>query len=277
MTSTRSDRVRQVASLSGRSARERQKQFRVEGPQAVRALLTAQPAAAVALFMTDEARSRHADIERAAAMAALPVTPVTAEVITAMVRDQGQQSVVSPQGIIATARMTAWNWRELLAELDGTPPERPLTLVAADRIQDPGNAGMLLRTADASGAAAVFFGEGSADPFSPKVVRSTAGSLFHLPIATRVPLTELIQALRQRGIACAATSGYAAQSLFDFHVPARLAWLMGNEAHGLTPDLLAGADHQIAIPLQGRAESLNLAAAATLCLFESARQHPLSD
>ncbi|MCT1557806.1 RNA methyltransferase [Helcobacillus massiliensis] len=275
MTSTRSDRVRLVASLSGRSARSKHGQFRVEGPQAVRSLLEARGDWATALFLTDDARTDHPDLVRLAAEIGLPITPVTAEVITGMVRDQGQQSVVSPQGVIATARIVETPWLELLERAAGSGGEAdgaPVTIVAADRLQDPGNAGTLLRTADASGAAAVFFGDGSVDPYAPKTVRSTAGSLFHVPFARRVPLADLLTECTRRRITTAATSGYAHTSLFSTDLPGRIAWLMGNEARGLGEDLLQRADLSIAIPLSGRAESLNLAAAAALCLFESARR-----
>lgn len=275
MLTPRSARVAKIAALSGRSVRQREGRFRVEGPQAVRALLEREvreksegrSGILEELYLTDKARAAHPELEQLAARVSVRPRPATPEVIEAMVREQGHQSVAHPQGAIAVARSLELDWRDLLDDLG----EGPCTIVVCERLQDPGNAGLIMRTADASGASAVFFSEGSADPLAPKVVRASAGSLFQVPFARKVPMDELLGELRTRGIATAATSPRGTQNLFAWAPPARLAWLMGNEAHGLSDDILEGADSRVAIPIFGNAESLNLATAATLCLFESAR------
>ena len=132
---------------------------------------------------------------------------------------------------------------------------------------------MVLRTADAAGASAVFFGEDSADVFAPKVVRASAGSVLSVPLARKVPVLDLLNALHERGIRIAATSPYGDSDLFAAPTAARTAWVFGNEAQGLEDTTMNACDSVVRIPLFGRAESLNLATAATLCLFESARAH----
>ncbi|MDO5646218.1 MAG: RNA methyltransferase [Dermabacter sp.] len=268
--SPRSERVRKVAALSGRSVRAKQNAFRVEGPQAVRSLLEAAPAHALEVFLTSEADAAHPELSALAREAGAPRHEVSGEVIAHMVREQGHSSVANPQGVIAVARPVDRPWRQVL---DALPAEGPLTVVVCERLQDPGNAGLVLRTADAAGADAVFFGEDSADIYSPKVVRSSVGSLMHVSVARKVPVGPLLAELSRRGIRTAATSPRAATDLFQWSVPERLAWVVGNEARGLTEDTLAACDERVRIPLFGRAESLNLATAATLCLFESARAH----
>lgn len=263
-------RVKKVAALSGRSTRSKEGLFRVEGPQAVRSLVTAAPGSATAVYLTPSAAERHEDILAACEQHGIDVFEASDDVIAAMVREQGHQSVTNPQGVIAVAAQLDRPWRDILDSLD---PTGPLTLVVCERLQDPGNAGVVVRTADAAGAHAVFFSEDSADPFAPKVVRSSAGSLFHVPIARRVPMTELLRELHARGISTAGTSPRGETSLFQWDPPARLAWLVGNEAQGLEAATLDACSARVSIPLYGNAESLNLATAATLCLFESARAH----
>ena len=265
----RSERVRKVAALSGRSMRSKQGLFRLEGPQAVRALLEFSPEAARELFLTPDAATRHPELGHHARAAGIQPRSVSADVIEAMVREQGQRSIAHPQGVIATAAHIDRPWRALI---DALPETGPLTIVVCERLQDPGNAGLLLRTADAAGANAVFFSADSADPFAPKVVRASAGSLMSIPFARKVPLPDLIAHLHARAVTCAATSPHSSTDLFTWNVPERIAWIVGNEAAGLSDEALALADARVRIPLFGRAESLNLATAATLCLFESARR-----
>ncbi len=146
--------------------------------------------------------------------------------------------------------------------------------VAAD-IRDPGNAGALVRCADAAGAAAVVLTGNSVDPHNGKAVRASVGSIFHLPVVTGVDAEDSVSALRAGGLAILATAGAGPLSLDDAVDSALLAqptaWLFGNEAHGLAPGLLELADEVVRVPIYGRAESLNLATAAAVCLYASAR------
>ena len=142
-------------------------------------------------------------------------------------------------------------------------------------VRDPGNAGTVLRTADAAGTHAVVFADASVDPYNGKCVRASAGSLFHLPVVAGARLEDAVVTLREAGLRIVAADGRAGRSLDDPEVRARLAgptaWMFGNEAWGLPSELVALADEPVAVPIYGRAESLNLAAAAAVCLYASAR------
>jgi len=190
---------------------------------------------------------------------------------------------VTPQGLLAVCRFVDVP----LAELAGGAPR--LVAVLAN-VRDPGNAGTVLRTADAAGADGVIFTAASVDPYNSKCVRSSAGSLFHLPVVTGAAPAAAAAALRAAGLRVLAADGSADRVLGappgpDPAGPDRggpdldgpTAWLFGNEAWGLPADLLALADEAVAVPIYGRAESLNLAAAAAVCLYASAaRQHALA-
>lgn len=273
ITSPRSDRVRRIAALSGRSARRRTGLLRVDGPQAVRSLLSERPADARELFLTDAADAAHPELRELAERAGIRPRTAAEEIIRAMARsedaDHGVDDVATPQGAIAVAARPADAWADALASL---PAGGPLTLLVLAEVRDPGNVGTLVRAADAAGADLVVLSTASADPWGPKAIRASAGSAFHLPVVTGAPLPELLAALAARGIAVAATSGRADADLFELELPERVAWVMGNEARGVDDATLAAADLAVRIPLAGRAESLNVATAATVCLFETLRR-----
>jgi TrmH family RNA methyltransferase len=142
-------------------------------------------------------------------------------------------------------------------------------------IRDPGNAGTVLRTADAAGAGAVVFAGDAVDPYNGKCVRASAGSLFHVDVVRDRDPAGVVAALRDAGVQVLAATGHGDDDLDDLLDAGALdrptAWLFGSEAHGLTADLLAAADRRVRVPLYGGAESLNLAAAAAVCLYASAR------
>jgi RNA methyltransferase, TrmH family len=148
----------------------------------------------------------------------------------------------------------------------------PRLAVALAELADPGNAGTILRTADACGAGAVVFGAGSADPFGGKAVRSSAGSLFHVDVVRNADLTSLLPVLQDAGVTVLAADGGGEVALDEIAADGRLSagpvlWLFGNEARGVPAELAALADARVRIPMRGRAESLNLAAAAAICLY----------
>ena len=176
---------------------------------------------------------------------------------------------VTPQGVVAVVREAAVTLDEVL----GRGPRLLAVLVDAS---DPGNAGTVIRTADAAGADAVVLVGDSVDPHNPKSVRASAGSLFHLPVLRLPDPIAVIAALRRAGLAVIATTVDAAVEELDSATVQRrlvepVAWLFGNEAHGLRDDIAAVADVRIRIPIYGAAESLNLAAAAAVCLYATAR------
>ncbi|MGA8248273.1 MAG: RNA methyltransferase, partial [Nocardioides sp.] len=145
-------------------------------------------------------------------------------------------------------------------------------VICAD-VRDPGNAGTLVRTADAMGADAVVLAGHSVDPYNAKTVRASVGSLFHLPVVVEPDTSVAVRAVRAAGLVVLAAEGTGELALDDAGevLAGPTAWLFGNEAWGLPDELAASADHRVRIPLHGAAESLNLATAAAICLHESAR------
>lgn len=256
----RSPRVRAVAKLGKRSARAETGLFLLEGPQAVREALSYRPDAITELFSTPSGWDKHPDIRSAAAEAELTVEFVTENVLAAMA------DTVTPQGILAVARQTPTALKDIFAA-------SPRLLTICQEVRDPGNLGTIIRASDAVGADAVILTGRTVDPYNPKVVRSTTGSLFHLPIAVGAELTDVAGRVRAAGLTL-----LAADVKGDDLTVARAggvldgpsAWLFGNEARGLEDEALALADRVLRLPIYGRAESLNLATAASVCLYESA-------
>lgn len=256
----RSPRVRAVAKLTKRSARTETGLFLLEGPQSVREALTYRPEAIVELFATPHGWEKHPDIRAKADDAGIEVEYVTEDVLNAMA------DTVTPQGLVAVVRQTPTSLREIFA---GTPQ-----LVAiCEEVRDPGNLGTIIRAADAAGADAVVLTGRTVDPYNPKVVRATTGSLFHLPVSVGGDLDEVARRAHDAGLRI-----LAADVKGDDLLAARAegiltqptAWLFGNEARGLEDEALTRADRVLRLPIFGRAESLNLATAASVCLYESA-------
>jgi TrmH family RNA methyltransferase len=196
-----------------------------------------------------------------AADAGVDVQVVSGEVMTELAQ------TVTPQGLLAICDFVD-------VPLDEVVAARPRLIALLANVRDPGNAGTVLRTADAAGADAVVFADASVDPYNGKCVRASAGSLFHLPVVAGTRLPGIVASLRGAGLRIVAADGRAGVTLDDPGTREALAeptaWLFGNEAWGLPPELLALADRSVAVPIYGRAESLNLAAAAAVCLYASA-------
>ncbi len=256
----RSPRVRAVAKLAKKDARSKTGLFLVEGPQAVGEALRHRPDAVVELFGTRQALDRHGELAQAAVDAGVDVEVVSEHVVEAMA------DTVTPQGVVAVARQFPASVKDMLRA-------GPRLLAVLEEVRDPGNAGTIIRAADAAGADGVILTGRTVDPYNPKVVRATTGSLFHLPVATGLALEHVVERAREAGVQI-----LAADIKGEDLVVARregilqrsTAWLFGNEAHGLPEDRLALASRVITVPIYGHAESLNLATAAALCLYESA-------
>jgi TrmH family RNA methyltransferase len=172
---------------------------------------------------------------------------------------------VTPAGVVAVCRFLD---RPVGHVVDGAR----LVAVCAD-VRDPGNGGTVIRCADAAGADAVVLAGHSVDPYNPKTVRASVGSLFHLPLAIEPDPVAAVGAARADGLQVLAADGAGEIDLDDADelLAAPTAWLFGNEAWGLPAELAGLADHRVRIPIHGRAESLNLSTAAALCLYASAR------
>lgn len=251
----RSGRVKTARRLATRAFRVRTGEFLAEGPQAVREAL-AERGVVIEVFATVDATDRHPEL-----VAQAETWHVVTDDVVEAIADS-----VTPQGLVARCH-------SVLTTLEDVPADARLVVVCAE-IRDPGNLGAVIRCADAAGAAAVIVAGESVDPLNPKVVRATAGSLFHLPIAVEDDVEAVIAALQERGVQVLAADGGGQTGLFDadLDLAAPTAWLMGNEAHGLPDAWVALADRGVHVPILGRAESLNLATAAAVCLYASARE-----
>ncbi|GIH22954.1 RNA methyltransferase [Acrocarpospora phusangensis] len=259
LTNIKSPRVKAARRLTKRAFRDRDRAFLAEGPQAVREAL-ALDGVTVELFATAEAELRHPEIVTAAKLAGVPVFRASGEVMAELAQ------TVTPQGLLAVCRFVHVPLEQAVAA------DARLVAVLA-HVRDPGNAGTVLRTADAAGADAVVFTDASVDPYNGKCVRASAGSIFHLPVVTGLPVGKAVQELKGRGFRVLAADGTGTRTLDEVALDAPVAWLFGNEAWGLPAELLALADEVVRVPIYGRAESLNLATAAAVCLYASARVH----
>lgn len=260
LTSAKSDRVSAVRTLHTRQGRRKAGRFVVEGPQAVRSALEA-GIVLRDLVMDDDAGLAFPEIAYAAEAAGVAVTWATPDVLEAMSETR------QPQGVLAVC--------DLLPAVDlDALMTRPGPIVVLDALSDPGNVGTIIRTSDAVGAAGVVLTPGCADVHNGKVVRSTVGSLFHLPIAVGVDAAVAAAAAQRAGRTVAAAAGESAVDLFaavaDGRVDSRTCWIIGSEAHGVGPEARAAADLAVRIPMAGRAESLNAAVAAAVVLYVTA-------
>jgi RNA methyltransferase, TrmH family len=247
-------RVKEARKLSRRSVRAERRLFLVDGPNGVAGALEL-PERVVEVFATPDAARTYADL-----LAAAPVTLVDDRALASL------SDSVTPAGVVAVCSFLDVDLLELTS--DGGSP----IVVCAD-VRDPGNAGTIIRTADAVGAAGVVLSGSSVDPYNEKTVRATAGSLFHVGLTVDADTARVVERLKGNGYRVLAADGAGEVDLFgaDELLGGRVAWLFGNEAWGLPDGLAALADHRVAIPIHGRAESLNLATAAAVCLYATAR------
>jgi TrmH family RNA methyltransferase len=256
----RSTRVVSYAKLHRGAARRKAGLFLAEGANSVDAALATDRA--TVLLVTADAAERHHDLVQRAVDGGVEV-----QEITARAADKLSESVTAP-GLFAVCRL-------LDASLDDVLAHSPRLLAVAVEGSEPGNVGTLIRTAAALGADAVVLAGDSVDPHNGKSVRASAGSIFHIPVVRAGDPLELLDRLRAVGVTTCATTGGGEVPLPEADAVLRgaVAWLFGNEAHGLPAEVQARADHRISIPIQDGAESLNLAAAASICLYTSSRAH----
>ncbi|MEA9986901.1 MULTISPECIES: TrmH family RNA methyltransferase [Subtercola] len=256
----RSPRVRAVAKLAKKGARSETGLFLLEGPQAVAEALAFSPQLVVELYATPTALERYTDIAQTAVDAGVDVEFVSEQVLEAM------SDTVTPQGFIAVCHQFPTAIKDIFAA-------KPKLIAILEEVRDPGNAGTIIRAADAAGADAVILTGRSVDLYNPKVVRSTTGSLFHLPVAVEATLADVRRRALEAGMQVLAAD-IKGDNLLEIRstglLEAPTAWLFGNEARGLTDDDLKFADRSISVPIYGKAESMNLATAASVCLYESA-------
>jgi len=267
----KSGRVRAVAALAKKDVRAETGLFLLEGPQAVREAIEYRPELLRELYVTPTAAARYA----------LDDAPVDTWFVTEQVLDT-MADTVTPQGVVAVCQQFPTSVREVFPDpadgledrgASGADVALPPLVAILEEVRDPGNAGTIIRAADSAGAEAVVLTGRSVDPYNPKVVRSTTGSLFHVPVSVGVTLADAVARAKALGYTVLAAD-VSGDDLPDVRADGMLdgptAWVFGNEARGLTDEDLALVDRAVKVPIYGRAESMNLATAASVCLYESA-------
>ena len=294
MDDPRTDAVRALARLRERGHRQRTGLFLAEGPPSVSEALAdaartgaagtgapgpgapARRAGVREVLITPDAAQRHADLVSVADAVGVRVRLASERVLAAVC------DTTTPQGVVAVCAARDVPLEHALRPAVEGGPALVAVLVGSS---DPGNAGTVVRSADAAGAGAVVLTAGSVDAHGPRCVRAAAGSTFHLDVVQGPPLDDVVEHARACGLTVLAADGGAGVDALDLDdlldaverdtpralLAAPTAWLFGHEARGLTPAQRALADAVVRVPLHGRAESLNLAAAATVCLYASAR------
>jgi len=219
------------------------------------------PGTVVEAFATRECTDRHPELEASAAGQQVPWDQVGSDVLASLAQ------TVTPQGVVAVCRFVD-------RPLPAVVGESPALVALCANVRDPGNAGTVIRCADAAGADAVVLAGSSVDPYNGKCVRASAGSLFHLPLVAGVPVEDAVRQLHSAGLQVVAADGGGDTDLHQAQaqgvLAAPTAWMFGNEAWGLPPEQAALSDVVVRVPIYGRAESLNLATAAAVCLYASA-------
>ena len=230
--------------------RRRADRFLAEGPNLVEAAL--RRGLVIEVFVTEAALDRFGVM-----LGDASVHVVTDRAAKAL------SDTVTPVGLVAVCEVPSTNLADVLAD-------RPRLIAVAAEISEPGNAGTLIRIADAMGADAVVLAGHSVDPYNGKCLRASAGSIFAIPVVSETDAGGAISAVADAGLRVLATTVDGGISLDDADLSGPTAWLFGPESHGLPAELAEMAADRIRIPMAGAAESLNVAAAAAICLYQSA-------
>jgi len=247
--------VRSLRQLHDRAARAAAGRFLIDGVRLVEAALAADAPLEQLLVAPGAASPRLAALVEAARARGIRIVEVAPHVLEAI------SEVESPQGVVAVVRRSTAPLEEVLGRRD-------LLLLVVDRVQDPGNLGTMIRTADGAGAHAVALTPGTVDATNPKAARATMGSLFHLPVA-EMETQRLLAALRDARVRLLAADVAGTVSAREADWTRPLAVAVGSEAEGLAPPWREAAAQVVRIPLVGRADSLNVAVAAAILLYEA--------
>jgi RNA methyltransferase, TrmH family len=253
MLTERSATVAAAVKLHRQVVRRRARRFLAEGPNLVEAASARGLVRDV--FVTESAAQRHSLL---LATQRSPVHLVSERAAKAL------SDTVTPAGLVAVCEMPATRLQDVLAG-------SPRLIAVAVEISEPGNAGTLIRVAHAMGAAAVILVGHSVDPYNGKCLRASAGSIFSIPVVVAPDAHAAVGALRAARLQVLATTVDGETSLDDAELAAPTAWLFGPESHGLSAEIADEADHRVRIPMSGGAQSLNVASAAAICLYQSAR------
>jgi TrmH family RNA methyltransferase len=234
--------------------------FLAEGRQTISEALR-RPGTVLELIVADDSLDRHLDLLNTASNAGVRISTAPAHAVTELA------ATVTPQGLIAVCEMVDVPTEEALAG-------NPRLVVLCDQVRDPGNLGTVIRCADAFGADAVLVSRDSVDVYNAKTVRATTGSLFHLPLAIEIDLADAVTLAREAGLQVLGADASEPFTVDDLARSGELAqptlWVLGNEAWGLPAEHVTLLDRLVALPIYGRAESLNLSTAAAVFLYASA-------
>jgi TrmH family RNA methyltransferase len=250
--------IKGVAKLTKKEARSETGLFLLEGPQGLKEALE-RPKLIEKLFATENFEQKYPELISRARDSRVNVNLVSESVLKEL------SDTTTPQGVVAVCQQFHVSIEDVLAS-------KPKLVAFLAQIRDPGNAGTVLRAADAAGADAVMFSKGSVDIYNPKVVRSTTGSMFHLPFVIDADIPTSLDSFKKAGLVVlgADVTGNSLASLESAELAKPTLWLFGNEAWGLEPEVSALADKLVQVPIFGAAESLNLATAASVCMYASA-------
>lgn len=250
--------VKGVAKLTKKESRLETGLFLLEGPQGLKEALQ-RPKLIEKIFATEAFKEKYPDLISRTEQSRVTLTLVSEAALKSL------SDTTTPQGVVAVCQQFHVSLEDVLAS-------KPKLIAFLAQIRDPGNAGTVLRAADAAGADAVVFSKGSVDIYNPKVVRSTTGSMFHLPFVVEADIDLAIQTFKESGLQVLAAdiNGSSLAGLDASTLVKPTVWLFGNEAWGLEPEVASLADTLVQVPIYGAAESLNLATAASVCLYASA-------
>lgn len=266
----RTPRVVSASKLHRAAARRKAGAFLAEGANSVEAAVTA--GVATEVFMTPDALDRHAALVGKVSHAGITLSAVTERAMS------GLSATVTPPGLVAVCRSIVHDASEPAASVNSARPNPPRIVAIGQALAEPGNVGTLIRAADALGADQVWLTADSADPEGPKAVRASAGSVFHMPVVRGIAVEDVPARVRDSGLTLLVATGDGDIDITSRRgselLAAPTAWVFGNEAHGVAAGLREAADAKVRIPLRGRAESLNIATAAAICLHSSAIAHP---
>lgn len=260
ITSTANPLIKEALKIKERHGRHGCAVFLIEGPHLMEMSLASPTATLKRVFFTQEFSSAREGRRLLRRIEATAVNPVeTSQRVMEKLTD-----TETPQGIAAVLALKT-------VSLDAIPFKNIPLLVVCDGVRDPGNIGTIIRVSDAAGADAVVLTPGTCDAFMPKAIRASAGSIFTIPVLS-AGVGVLMGFLEERRMRVYAADVHASHSLYetDFRVPAAIAF--GNEAHGIGAELLKKADLRFRIPVIGKAESLNVAMAASISIYEAVRQ-----
>lgn len=258
IVSLQNPKVKQWAQLLDKKGRDKQGAYLVEGVHLVQEALKSNAPIETLLYSVERGVPAEVELLLSSAATRFECNPVSEQVLAKCSDAQ------TPQPVIAVVAKAVHSPEQLLDVPDSL-------VVVVDGVQDPGNLGTIIRSADAVGASGVVLGAGTVDLYNPKTVRSTMGSLFHLPIA-EAELPPLLTQAKARGIRLFNTSLQAKRTCYEADFTAATWFILGNEGKGVSPEVAAHVDEHVIIPMKGQAESLNVAMAATVLLFESMRQ-----